>query len=161
MNSDSAFRENIKLIIVRRFFNEAKANIYAAYLRGEGVNCFISNTTTGTLLPFVNGGFLLHIAERDLDETNDLLDRLDKKASERIEQDYHDADLADIAYEKAISDYDNRLAKGGGRYIAMVLIVLALLLGAIFAYVRGSKPHSQTIGMNIMSMNNTSPQLNC
>jgi len=32
MNKESTFRENIKLIIIRRFINEAKANIYAILL---------------------------------------------------------------------------------------------------------------------------------
>jgi|GEM_PF-6476043 len=152
MNTDSVFRQNVKLIIVRRFINEAKANIYASYLRSEGVDCFISNTNTGTLLPFINGGFLLHIAERDLEETHRLLERLDQNASTRVDQDYRDADLTDIAYEKAISDHDRRLEKGDGRYLAMLLIVLALILSAFFAYVRGSTSHISPLGMNSMSI---------
>ena len=154
MNTGSSFRENIKLIIVRRFFNEAKANIYAAYLRGEGVNCFISNSTTGTLLPFVNGGFLLHIAEGDLEETNDILKELDKNAASRVDEDFHDADLADIAYEKAISDYDRRLEKGGGRTLVIFLIVLTLILSALFAFIRGSKSAPSAVGMNKVLIHN-------
>ena len=156
MNTESAFRDDVKLIIVRRFFNEARANICAAYLRGEGVQCFISNSTTGTLLPFVNGGFLLHIAERDLKEANDLLEKLDQNASTRIDEDYHDADLSDIAYEKAISDHDKRIENGSGRYLAIVLIVLALVFGAFYAYVRSSKSQKHTIGMHRVSMMNKS-----
>lgn len=153
MNTDSVFRENFKLIIVRRFIHEAKANIYAAYLREEGVECFISNSTTGTLLPFANGGFLLHIAERDLEETNNLLDKLDQNDATRIEQDYRDADLSDIAYEKAVSAHDRRLEKGAGRHLAIFLIILTLILSAYFAYVRGSKPNTTTIGLNTMPIN--------
>jgi hypothetical protein len=155
MKTDSAFRENVKLIIVRRFINEAKATIYAAYLRGKGVHCFISNTTAGTLLPFINGGFLLHIEERDLEETNDLLDKLDQNASTRPDEDYRDADLADIAYEKAVSDYDRRLEKSGGRSLAVLLIVIALILSALFAFVRSSKTGVQSIGMNNMTTHNS------
>lgn len=160
MNTDSVFRENLELIIVRRFLNEAKANIYAAYLRQEGVECFISNATTGTLLPFINGGFLLHIAKRDLEEASDLLHKLDKNASTRVDEDYRDADLADIAYEKAVSDHERRIAKGGGRYLAIFLIVLALILSAFFAFVRGSKSNSHAIGMSKISISNALLQPN-
>ena len=157
MNTDSTFREHIKLIIVRRFFNEARANICAAYLRGEGVQCFISNSTTGTLLPFVNGGFLLHIAERDLDEANDLLAKLDENASTRVEEDYRDADLSDIAYEKAISEHERRIESGGGRNLAIFLIVLTLVFAAFFAYVRSSKSENHVIGMHrIAAINSVS-----
>ncbi len=152
MNRESTFRENIKLIIVRRFINEAKANIYAAFLREEGVQCFISNSTTGTLLPFANGGYLLHIAERDLEETNEILTILDQNDATHVDQDYRNADLADIAYEKAIYDHDKRNEKGSGRYLAILLIVLALIASAFFAFVRGSKSHSHTIGMNSMTI---------
>lgn len=152
MGTDSIFRENIKLVIVRRFINEAEANIYAAYLRGEGVECFISNSTTGTLLPFVNGGFILHIAERDMEEAHDLLRKLDQNSETRVDQDYRDADLEDIAYEKAISDHDTRLEKGGGRYLALLLIVIVLILTALFAFVRDTKNNLRPTGMHKMAV---------
>lgn len=141
MSAEATFRPDVRLIIVRRFAHVAKANIYAAYLRESGINCFISNSNTGTLIPFVDGGFpfLLHIAESDRDEAIELLKELDIKASTRSDDDYRDADFSDIAYEKALTDYENRINRGSGRYFVWGALLLALGIALFMAFKSGMK----------------------
>ena len=150
MNDNATFRPNVKLIIARRFVMEAKANIYAAFLRENGVNCFISNTNAGTIIPFVDSGygFLLHIAETDAEHAFELLKQLDEQSETRVDEDFSEADFSDIEYEKAISDYEDRVNRGSGKLLVWLFIALALLFAAIFSFLSRSKPPAGTYGLN-------------
>lgn len=156
MNDDTTFRPNVKLIIAKRFVMEAKANIYAAFLRDHGINCFISNTNAGTLIPFVDGGFgfLLHIAETDKEEALLLLQQLDEQSETRVDEDFRDADFSDIEYEKSISEYEDRVKRGSGKFLVWLFIILALILAAIFTILSRDKPTSGTYG----DVRQTAPQ---
>jgi hypothetical protein len=159
MSAETTFRPNVKLIIIRRFAHAAKANIYAAYLRENGVDCFISNSNTGTLIPFVEGGypFLMHIAETDREEAVELLKELDEKASTRVDGDFRDADYSDIAYEKAITDYENRINRGSGKYLIWALLFAALAIASYFAFSPGIKfgKEKRGIGLNVPVLPNS------
>jgi len=139
MSVETTFRSDVRLIIIRRFAHVVRANVYAAFLRDSGIDCFISNSNTGTLIPFVEGGypFLLHIAETDKEEVIQLLDEMDRKASTRADMDFRDADISDIAYEKSITEYENRINKGSGRYFVWGLLLLALGVACYIAYKNG------------------------
>jgi hypothetical protein len=154
MAAETTFRNNVKLIIIRRFAHAAKANIYAAYLRESGVECFISNSNTGTLIPFVEGGypFLLHIAETDREEALELLNELDQKASTRIDEDYRDADFSDIEYEKALTDYEKRIDRGSGRYFVWALLLAALAIAFAFALNKGLKFQKEKQGIGCLNL---------
>lgn len=151
MAAETTFRPNVKLIIIRRFAHAAKANIYAAYLRESGVDCFISNSNTGTLIPFVEGGypFLMHIAETDREEAIELLKELDDKASTRVDGDFRDADYSDIAYEKAITDYENRINRGSGKYLIWALLLAALAIAAYVAITSGIEFNKEKRGIGV------------
>ena len=138
MDTNALFRNNIKLVIVKRFVFEARANIYAAYLREAGIKCFISNSTTGTLIPFVNGGFLLHVSENDLDEAMVLIGELDKNEAAPKDEDYRDADISDIEYAKGVHEYERKLQRGYGKYTIWAILVAILLLGAYLALHRAN-----------------------
>ena len=154
MSAETTFRNNVKLIIIRRFAHAAKANIYAAFLRENGVECFISNTNTGTLIPFVEGGFpfLMHIAESDKEDALELLSELDQKASTRIDEDYRDADYSDIEYEKAVTDYEKRLDRGSGRYFVWAIILAALAIAFFLAIEKGIEFQKQKRGVGYLNL---------
>ena len=133
MRTNALFRNNVKLVIVKRFVFEARANIYAAYLREAGIKCFISNSATGTLIPFVDGGFLLHVSERDLDDALELIQELDRNAVAPPEEDFRDADLSDIEYAREVNEYERNLKRGYGKYTVWAFIIAILLLSTYLA----------------------------
>ncbi len=134
MNTNALFRNNVKLVIAKRFVFEARANIYAAYLREAGIKCFISNSATGTLIPFADGGFLLHVSENDLDEALELIREMDLNASVPVEEDFRDATLSDIEYAREVHEYERKMERGYGKYAVWAFLAAIILLSAYLAW---------------------------
>lgn len=133
MNTNALFRNNVKLVIAKRFVFEARANIYAAYLRESGIKCFISNSATGTLIPFVEGGFLLHVSENDLEDALELIREMDENAALPVEEDYHDADISDIEYAREVNEYEQKVRRGNGKYAVWFFLAALIFLSAYLA----------------------------
>lgn len=68
----------MRIITVKQFSNEAKANLYKHRFDDEGINCVISNTIVSTLIPMGAGTFSLQILEDDLEKATSLLEELDE-----------------------------------------------------------------------------------
>ena len=117
-------------VIAKRLRSEAEAAVYAARLREVGIDSFVSNSHAGTLIPFVNGGFLLHVREEDLERAGEIMSELDQLAQVRVDGDFRDADHGDIAFEKAITDHESWVRSDKNNLIAVgfVLLVIAALI---------------------------------
>lgn len=68
----------MRIITVKQFSNEAKANLYKHRFDEEGIQCVISNTIVSTLIPMGAGTFSLQILEGDLEKSLSLLDEMDQ-----------------------------------------------------------------------------------
>jgi len=68
----------MKIITIKQFSNEAKANLYKHRFDDEGIQCLISNTIVSTLIPMGAGTFSLQILEGDLDKAISILEDLDE-----------------------------------------------------------------------------------
>ena len=134
MTSGSGKDDGRQLVIVRRFVNEPQAAVYQAILHNAGISCFLSNTHTGTLIPFVNGGFLLHVMKDDVQDALQIIQKLDENARTRVDTDYRDADLGDIAYEKAIYEHETRIQNGRSNYWIIGAIVLFILCYLVYMF---------------------------
>lgn len=125
------FKKDVKFVIARRFSSEAIASIYAARLEEAGINSFISNSNTGTLIPFISGGIIMHVAESDLAETKQIFTALDEKSNLKVDEDYHDADHDEIEYQRTLHEHESKVSRGDGKVLAVVLIVIILIIVAI------------------------------
>lgn len=67
----------MRIITIKQFSNEAKANLYKHRFDEEGIQCLISNTIVSTLIPMGAGTFSLQILEGDLEQSRIILEELD------------------------------------------------------------------------------------
>lgn len=132
------FRDDVRVVILRRFEHEAQANIYAARITEAGIHCFISNATTGGILPFIPGGFVMHVAESDLPEARAILEEMDGNLKIQSNLDYRDASLEDIEYEKTVYQNEQKIDRWEGKYIAFAIIILAIILYVVYAFFSGN-----------------------
>ena len=139
MTEQQTFRDDVRVVILRRFVYEAQANIYAARLHEAGIDTFISNATTGSMLPFIPGGFVMHVAESDLEEARHILKELDDNLKVQSNLDYRNADLEDIEYEKSVYLHEQKMERREGKYFAILIIILAVVLSALYAFFGGIK----------------------
>lgn len=124
---------NEKIITVKYFYFEAPARLYAARLRQQGIQSFITNVNTITAFPLGDGGIGLHIRERDCESALPLINELDKNSKTRPSHiSFHDADHEDIAFEKSLSEQENK----NDTLLLFFLIFLGLIL--IRAFMRSS-----------------------
>lgn len=124
------FEEDIKIVVLKYFYFESEARLYAARLKEAGINSFISNTNIVTALPLGEGGIGLHIRETDLSEALEIVQQLDLNKNQVAEQSFHDADLAEIEYQKQLNKTDkhqsDRVYWILGLLISLILIQIYL-----------------------------------
>ena len=68
----------MKIITIKQFSNEAKANLYKHAFDDEGIQCLIANTIVSTLIPMGAGTFSLQILEGDLEKSIEIIHKLDE-----------------------------------------------------------------------------------
>lgn len=134
MYSGHQYKEDVKVVILRRYEHLAKVNICAARLREAGIPCFISNANTSTILPFMEDGYVLHVNAEDTEAARAIVENLERQWREPQNDDYREADHDDIAYAKSVFETEQRMRRSDGRLLALLLIILALILVALGAY---------------------------
>lgn len=123
-----------RIIAIKYFYFESQALFYAARLREQGIKTFISNANTITAFPLGDGGIGLHIREIDQEQALNIISVLDSNDQNGAQNhSFHDADLEDIAYEKALSE---------GKHIKepvllLFLFILSLIIFRAFMRAKG------------------------
>jgi len=132
------FEENAQIVTVKYFPSEQEARLFAIGLRKAGIRYFVSNTNISTALPLGgigSNGVGLHVMEDDLAEASRIVASLERKLyGELPNQSFHDADLDEIAYQRALHQSANPRTF---RLLFWGLIILILLL-LLRAYLRAS-----------------------
>lgn len=111
-----------RLLLLRNFMQESLANLYAARLRQDGIPCFLSNQNAHAAIPGGLTGIGLHIKAADQVRAAELLRLLDQQL--QSEEDFHDADQEDIAFQKAL----NQAPLRGYRSFGWLLLLFIVLL---------------------------------
>lgn len=125
------FDEQTRIVVVKHFYFESQARIYAARLKEAGIKCVVSNATLQTMLPVEQGGIKLLVRETDLEEASQIVRQMDQQNSEsKVEANYHDIDEQGIAYLQSLEK-----EKKGNVWLQW-LVVLILLLLLIRAFLR-------------------------
>ena len=122
------FGQEEKIIILKYFSFESQAHIYAARLKEEGIPCFVSNSHVGTALPL--GGVAnvaLHVKVQDTEQAKKIILEMDYQQQTGASQDFREATLEDIAYEREINKQEDR---------KFVWWVVAIIIGTILLIIR-------------------------
>lgn len=130
---DNQFKKNTKIVSVKVFYFESKARLYAARLKEVGIQSFISNANTTTVIPLGEGGIRLHVKEEDMDQALVIIRKLDAYSQREVEESFHDSDKEDIAYER---DLRNPPKKKIHIIILVVLVIATLVI--LRAFLRAS-----------------------
>lgn len=125
------FDDQTRIVVVKHFYFESQARIYAARLKEAGIKCAVSNATLQTMLPVEQGGIKLLVRETDLEEASQIVNQMDRKNNEVSTDDsYHDIDEQGIAYLQSLEK-----EKKGNLWLQW-LVILILLLLLIRAFLR-------------------------
>ncbi len=117
-----------EIIIIKFFYFETPARLYAARLKEAEIPSFVSNATTS--IPFGNGSISLHIRKVDQEKAAHIIHQLDKRnLLNEINEDesFHDADHDDIAYQKALHEKD-------GRFFTPIVIFAIIIIAFMVAH---------------------------
>lgn len=125
------FDDQTRIVVVKHFYFESQARLYAARLKEAGIKCVVSNATLQTMLPVEQGGIKLLVRETDLEEASQIVRQMDRKNNEVSTDDsYHDIDEQGIAYLQSLEK-----EKKGNLWLQW-LVILILLLLLIRAFLR-------------------------
>ena len=118
------------MIIIKKFYSEQIARLYESRLQDAGIPCFLSNTTTTTLVPFGDGGVSLHVQETDVDRAMKVIRELDSNQDRIPEEDFSNASLEDIEYAREVHEYEvlSRQKPWQSRSFIFLLIFFILVL---------------------------------
>lgn len=127
-DNEDQFEKNARIVIIRTFYFESEARLYAARLKEASIPCFISNANTVTAFPMGNGGIGLHVKQKDAKNAREIVEQLDQNNNMDVNEDFRDADLEDIEYQKALTGNQ----KVDWNYILIIIILILLTLLAVF-----------------------------
>lgn len=120
--------------IVKHFYSEQIASLYLNRLKAEGIPCFLSNTATSTLMPFGEGGISLHVEDKDVETAMEIILEMDENALQKVDEDFKEADLADIIYEKEVQEYEQSLKANPSKFINLLFIILLIIIILMLSY---------------------------
>ena len=116
----------IKSVLLKRCYDSIKAHFYVNELNSRGIYAFIFNEHVTDLIPFGDGGYLIHVNIDQLDEAATIIEELER--NEQVEETFHDANHDDIAYEKLKTEREADKAKRHKITMAILVIAIALVL---------------------------------
>ncbi len=116
-----------RMVAARYFAREPEARVYAARLKALGIRCYLTNTYALTALPLAGSGIGLHVCEADLPDALHVFRQMERESQKALlEQSFHDADLEDIEYQRAL--HRHRLSLTDKLLLSLVvLLILAFL----------------------------------
>ena len=131
--SQNGFKEGVKVILIKRYVFSNEAYLAAASLKAAGIDCFVGNSTMGTLVTFSEGSFTLHINEKDQEAAISLLKDFENPLPS--EEDFRDASQEDIEYEKQVREQEELVEKASPK-MAMKLLIALLIFTLIFFLIK-------------------------
>ena len=126
--AESAFHRNVKVVIAKRFVDPALASIVQARLEQEGISSFLSNSNTSQLIPFNEGGVILHVNETDLEEVHKIIRNIESELSNPVDDDFRDADMEEIMYQKNLYEKDKRIREASPKTLIIALAIIAIII---------------------------------
>jgi hypothetical protein len=136
MDENPGLMEDMSIVIAWRFYNESVASLYQAKLADANIQSFLSNQHTSNLIPFGDGGILLHVKKLDLERSVEIIKATHADFLNRPKGEFYDADLGDIEYEKSVLSQEERLTNANKISFksTLILVVLGLILAFLISY---------------------------
>jgi len=120
-----------KMVLLKKFYSPTETSLYQARLNEIGIDSFLSNSNVTGLMPFGDGGYHLHVRSSDLEEASKIVKQLDIQNQTPLDEDFRDATLEDIEYQKELNNQNGPLIKDVLWAIVGILFFLGL---AIYLY---------------------------
>ncbi|MEM1217714.1 MAG: hypothetical protein AAGH79_02335 [Bacteroidota bacterium] len=131
----------VKVVIVKYFFLESVARLYAARLREAGIPSFIANANAITAFPLGGGGITLHIRERDLATAQKIVQALDDQGSVPAEEDFRNASLEDIEFQRELKKQEDDPKRAYPFVIIFFIFIILLVILRAIARAMGWVPN--------------------
>lgn len=124
----------IQSVLLKRCYDSVKAHMYINELNNRGIYAFLFNEHSTDLIPFGDGGYLIHVNADQLDEAATIIEELEKQETKEAE--FHDATMDDIEYEKLKSEQQKSNQKK--HRIIMIGVIALIILILISYFITGS-----------------------
>lgn len=119
--------QNDKIVVIKHFFSESEARLYAARLKEVDIPSFISNANIMTALPLGGGGGIgLNVREKDAGQAQRIVAQLDLQRQQNLNDDYREVDEEEIAYLKSL--HERQSGKQKWNMVLWLVVIIALLL---------------------------------
>ncbi len=127
---------NVKVVVIKTFYWESKAYLYAARLKEAGIPNFISNSNINSVLHIDVGGIKLNVREQDVDEATEIVRVMDQAQKDEDES-FHDADKGDIEYEQKVAESKIETSddKGFSPLVVIGILLVLILIYGLFVLV--------------------------
>ena len=137
--SESEYWKGIQTVRIKNFHSSTQAYVYAAAFTQAQVPHFLSNENTSALMfpPIWAQGIGLYVRVQDQGKAIALLERLEEQESYEIEEDFREADLAEIRYQQDLHVARQRRKMPmtwwmwlliGGAVITLVILLTRIVL---------------------------------
>lgn len=114
------------MITVKKFTSLQRAELYAAALRNQGIPAVVNNALLSMLLPA--GEISLSVPKSQIDNALNIIRELEINEDLKAEEDFTEADLEDIYYEKELHIRKGRKINKGILVLLLIIITVLLIL---------------------------------
>jgi len=111
-------------MLVKQFYLESEAALYAARLRESGIEAILQNDMAYVMLPVGEKGIRLFVSFTDVKLASELISEMDRNKLQPVEESFHDADLEEILYQKSL--HEGALSPKM-MYMAIVMSIILIL----------------------------------
>lgn len=115
------------LVALRRFSLDAPAQMCAMTLRNAGVQCFVTNTMSASMLPMIDNSIGLYVHNSEYAVAIEILQQ-----AETAQPDYRDADHEMIAYAQKLNAWRSKTIPNWSIFV-IALFFVSLILASMFA----------------------------
>ena len=135
MRQKPVFEKDVKVIIIKTYYSETEAHIHQARLKEIGIK-----KATEEVKPQVGVAHEINNPLAIINQKAGLLkDIINADQNQiKVEEEFHDADLGDIQYEKSLNEYEMRLARTKQPRFIIWLLLLLILAALIFGFIMNS-----------------------
>ncbi len=117
-------------ILIKHFYQETEAHLYAAKLRESGIESFFSNANMNSMFTADFASIGLHVDQEDAVKAQQIIEGLDlQSASDDPNFSYEEASEEDILLEKGLLEARHQRSNRIFYFIAAAILLVGIILG--------------------------------
>lgn len=124
--------------ILHNEHNLAKARLIVSILKQDGIEAIVTNEAMANLIPVIDSAYVIKVSDQDFEKAKEKLAVLESQFKEQLDEDFHEADHKDIAYQEAVDKNEDVISRATKPpYYLLIYFLIIFFLAFLIIKFRG------------------------